>query len=265
MADLLARVFVENQTVWSVQRKPKSAAMQLRATRIFELTPPGPAFLYDTQIDKVVRAAVEREDRLPEILSQSDDLRPFFNAVTGLDCIPASHVAELLEVAWDWSTHLVMMLKNNVAELRPVQRSALVMPVIGTPGHGSLPSGHATLAALTAAVLSALLYPSGGARALMLDRLARRIAFNRVVAGVHFPMDSLVGYQLGQQLGQMFVATAYGAACPDVVNCVVNSESELREVTASQPMTLPKREKKALGLLAQMWCAAEAQLEQQRI
>ena len=265
VADLLARFFVDGTTVWAAQRVQGQPDIEIKATRLFVLQPPGTAFDYGEQIDKVVRSAIEREDRLPEILSQNTDFHAFFNCITGLDRIPAAHVAELLEVAWDWSTHLVMMLKNNVAERRPVQRSALVMPVIGTPGHGSLPSGHATLAALTSTVLSALLYPGGGPRVGMLDRLARRIAFNRVVAGVHFPMDSMVGYELGRQLGHAFVATACGAALPGSIPCPVTVDSELREEAKLARHRPPETAPAAPGLLASLWRAAQGELAQQRI
>ena len=139
------------------------------------------------------------------------------------------------------------------------------MPVIGTPGHGSLPSGHATLAALTSTVLSALLYPGGGPRVDMLDRLARRIAFNRVVAGVHFPMDSMVGYELGRQLGHAFVATACGAALPGSIPCPVTVDSELREEAKLARHRPPETAPAAPGLLASLWRAAQGELAQQRI
>jgi len=47
-----------------------------------------------------------------------------------------------------------------------------------------------------------------GDRSEQLDRLARRIAFNRVVAGVHFPVDSQAGYALGTQLARLLAALA---------------------------------------------------------
>jgi hypothetical protein len=42
-------------------------------------------------------------------------------------------------------------------------------------------------------------------------RLASRVAINRTVAGVHFPVDSIAGCLLGLTLGEYFVARCTGA------------------------------------------------------
>lgn len=201
-----------------------------RLATVLDLLPPEGQFDYGPQIDKVVRAAVEREDRLPEILSQMADLRSFFAAVAGIAGLPLPALAELLQVATDWATLIVMRVKHGIAELRPFQRSALVMPVIPTPGHGSLPSGHATMAALYAELLAQLLYPQDDARAELLHRLACRIAYNRVVAGVHFQMDSAAGQALGLQLAALFVALAKGGEVAGW-RCPIDSQSQWSEMS----------------------------------
>jgi len=220
--ELLGRFQVLGTDLWTVDLGADPSQNAPKAFKVFEIDRQRieDAFRSDAadgrQIDKVQRAAVEREDRLPEILSQADDFWPFFESVIGLRLDSAPRLAEWLAVTQASAIHLLMALKNSVAARRPVQTSSLVMPVIPTPGHGSLPSGHATISAMNAEMLRALLYPTPDAlqleRSHALDRLARRIAFNRVVAGVHFPLDSLVGYTLGTQLARLFIALADPAA-----------------------------------------------------
>ena len=47
---------------------------------------------------------------------------------------------------------------------------------------------------------------------LQLQRLAARIAVNRTVAGVHYPVDSACGRLLGTSLGEFLVARATGGS-----------------------------------------------------
>jgi hypothetical protein len=66
---------------------------------------------------------------------------------------------------------------------------------------------------MTARVLQSLLAagPASEMRA-QLQRLAARIAINRTVAGVHFPIDSAAGRLLGHTLGSYFVHRCQGQA-----------------------------------------------------
>jgi hypothetical protein len=209
VAEVLSRLVVQGTALWWV---PLPAA-KMAATKIFTL-PNLQNYDWSDQIDKVMRAAVEREERLPEILSQASDFNAYFDAVVGISRPHPAHVSELLEVAWEVSSHVVLALKNAAAVWRPYQLSGAIHPVIATPGHGSLPSGHATVAALTACLYAMLLPRPSKERLRQLDRLARRIAFNRVVAGVHFPIDSQVGYALGTQLALAMGAAAGVTTCP---------------------------------------------------
>ena len=194
VCELLGYCVVRGNTVWHLDIAAARGKLICTPTEVISITGPATGFDYSDQIDKTLRAAVEREDRLPEILSQANDFTAFFDSITGLDTLEAPITREVLVTAWDVATHLVMRLKHELAEQRPAVRSSLICPVIATPGHGSLPSGHATIAALMSGLLSDLLvYEATHPRRFQLDALARRIAFNRVVAGVHFQMDSAAG------------------------------------------------------------------------
>lgn len=195
---------------------------------------PVPKAWYDEQIDKVLRAAVEREDRLPEILSQAEDISVFFHRLAGLSPQTTPVTCALLDLSFQWAIPLVMALKHELDAPRPDVASTRILPVIDTPAHGAMPSGHATIAALYAKLLNALLFEHAGLedhpRARQIDRLSRRIAFNRTVAGVHFPIDNRVGHALGLQLAAHFQALATGSQHPARYGMTMaDGKIELRE------------------------------------
>ena len=206
---VLGRFQVHGRALWMLDPGRGGAPSAVRATKVLEFQVPQQPGFWEDQLDKVLRAAVEREDRMPEVLSQASDIWPFFESVIGFRRAALPRTDELLNIAHDAALHLTMGLKHGVHQQRPLHLSSRVMPLVATPAHGSLPSGHATLATLTSVMISGLLYSARGQstylqeRQWQLDRLARRIAFNRVVAGVHFPADSVAGYALGVQLAQL--------------------------------------------------------------
>ena len=100
-----------------------------------------------------------------------------------------------------------MRFKHALACPRPIDYSPAIQPIIPVPGHGSLPSGHATEAFMVAHLLEILL-PGGYEYRRYLQPLAFRTSINRTVAGVHFPIDSHAGRCLGQSLIEHFVYLA---------------------------------------------------------
>lgn len=267
--DLLGRFHVLGRTLWVLEPRLGLPVPTVQPTPIYSLDGPTPPIDRDEQVDKVVRAATEREDRLPEILSQAANFWSFFESVTGVSLAQAPTFAELLAVVDDSALHLLMLLKHACAVRRPVQESSLVMPVIATPGHGSLPSGHATMAALTAELLHQMLYRRDPARTAQLDRLARRIAFNRVVAGVHYPMDSQAGYALGVQLARLLAALA-GATRrtprPLRMGDILVAPFELKEVDPRPPVPAPGGYVLSpVATLRALWRQAQAELDELRV
>jgi hypothetical protein len=112
--------------------------------------------------------------------------------------------------------YVEMRFKHALACYRPVEYDAQVQPMITTPGHGSFPMGHATQTYAVSYVLKQLLlldastYPEHHWVLDQLDRLSARITTNRVIAGVHFPVDSMAGRMLGVALGEYFVGCCNG-------------------------------------------------------
>src|SRR5262249_9504289 len=90
-------------------------------------------------------------------------------------------------------------------------------PMIASPLHASLPSGHATENFLCARLLIELLKDTKGNGTLddlwtkQLMRLAARIAINRTIAGLHFPVDSAAGALLGLTLSEYLIGLFTGA------------------------------------------------------
>jgi membrane-associated phospholipid phosphatase len=143
---------------------------------------------------------------MEEIVTQVTLPYSYFAAVLNLQ--PGRHrfTYELLAAVWRLSTLVVMQFKHRFGIQRPADRSPLVQPVLLTPGHGAYPAGHATQAHFAAEVLKQLLGIAGAQddRVEQLDRLAARIAENRVVAGLHFKEDIDAGRTLGEALAGYF-------------------------------------------------------------
>lgn len=165
--------------------------------------------IFKQQLDLVANYAELREDRGAEVLAQTGGGAAFWASIVGLTAHRHKYTLELLDLAMSLATHVEMRFKHAFACPRPVDLSPQIQPMIPTPGHASWPSGHATEAYMTCAVLQAVI-PHGDKYREQLERLAARIAVNRTVAGVHYPVDSAVGRLLGTSLAEFFVARCLG-------------------------------------------------------
>lgn len=125
-------------------------------------------------------------------------------------------------------------MKHLCTVPRPVDLSPQIQPMILTPGHSAYPSGHATEAFAFATIFAALRLAGEGTAnsalietllgkltpvvetasdtdpVILLYRLAARIADNRTIAGVHYPVDSAHGGVLGLAVTLAFVAHCLG-------------------------------------------------------
>jgi membrane-associated phospholipid phosphatase len=214
-------------------RPGASPAHLVRAeSDLVSLTPPEGAKIAEQMAD--VRAAMDlRADRLPEIIAQTDGFAAFFAAQMPFGPNRRPYTAHLIGAMHDTVVGVEQRMKHLCSVPRPVDLSPQIQPMIQTPGHSAYPSGHATEAFAHATLLAALRLsattPDAGlieallARlspaaetapvtdpVILLYRLAARIADNRTVAGVHYPVDSAHGALLGLGVTLAFIGHCLG-------------------------------------------------------
>jgi hypothetical protein len=126
--------------------------------------------------------------------------------VTGLNVQRHRWTFEFLSIALSLLIPVEVRFKHALGCHRPVEFSPQVQPIITTPGHGTFPMGHAAQAFMLAYVVEKLFnLRAPDPRIKQLQRQAARISINRVIAGVHFPVDAIVGRALGQTMGEFFL------------------------------------------------------------
>ena len=196
---------------------------------------PTPAIFLD-QLALVESYADLRPDRAAEIVSQLGVPHAFFGSIAYLHPERTRWTMELIYTALRFAYTVVMRIKYALACRRPHEYSPQIQPIIACPLHGSLPSGHATEAFMFAHLLAVLSTDEGSLHGqdgkLQIDgkivriddqevtlrsvwvnqlmRQAARIAINRTVAGVHFPVDSVAGILLGLTLAEYVVRRCAG-------------------------------------------------------
>jgi membrane-associated phospholipid phosphatase len=199
----------------AVNGQDGTATLTLNGAEICAITRPLPQ-VFRQQLALVRAYADLRGDRIPEIIIQDADILSFFGALAHLNPSRRKHTLELLELVQSIAVVVEMQVKHLCRAARPVDWSDRVQPVIQTPDHSAFPSGHATEAFALATVLHQLRAGQGpeqatAQRPLPLEyTLAHRIAANRVVAGLHFPVDSAAGALLGCAIGAAIVALSTG-------------------------------------------------------
>ena len=196
------------------------AVLQLRAASapLVTMIRPDKAF-FESQLPIVASWAELREDRASEILVQMTPQLPFWTSVVNLNPSRTSKTLEIIDLALAFASTVVLRFKQAMACPRPADYSALIQPIVPTPGHSAYPSGHSTEAHMIAFVLPKLITSNLQEQAhyaLQLERLAARIAINRTVAGLHFPADSHAGRVLAKSLAEYFIYMCSGAVAGDV-------------------------------------------------
>ena len=187
-----------------------SLALALDGNPIATVAKPDEGFLA-RQLVFVRTYADLRPDRIPEILEQTGDILSFFGGGALLNAGHRRRTRELMIAAQQAVISVCAELKHRAFSPRPIDFDPRVCPVIQTPDHSTYPSGHSMEAFALATVLHRLMTGGAPDPEAALFRIAHRIAVNRTVAGVHFPVDSAAGAVAGCMIGEAMHALATGA------------------------------------------------------
>jgi hypothetical protein len=126
-----------------------------------------------------------------------------------VDLNPTSmrHTLEWLGLGLRLAYRVLQPVKHYLGCPRPAHYAPGIQPVIRPRRFLAFPSGHATEAFMMARLLAHLAgVKSGDELDSQLQRMATRIANNRVVAGVHFHIDSVAGRMVGESLAEYYIS-----------------------------------------------------------
>lgn len=209
-----------------------------------------------------------RASRQAEVLSQIPPPLPYFAMVMNLQAGRHERTVELLQAALQCAFTVGMRFKHCFGAARPTEHSSEILPMIEVPRHPSYPAGHAIEAHVSAHLLAAISGaprdPAASTQYRLLRRLADRIAENRIVAGVHFPVDCAFGRLIGDALGGFLVAACDGTSAwrgasfaPSVQGAAFAPSERVfgDDATATEQGTVDAR----LPVLRELWRLARAE------
>jgi len=88
--------------------------------------------------------------------------------------------------------------------IRPPQLDPAIVPLFPVPNFPSYPSNHSTFSAAKSEML-AYLFP---VHADFIRAVGKEAGDSRIWAGIHYPIDNVVGVQLGKSVAQIFITWA---------------------------------------------------------
>jgi membrane-associated phospholipid phosphatase len=119
------------------------------------------------------------------------------------DAPAVARIFTVLSTAYHDAAIAIMDAKYTYWGIRPNQYDSTFKPLIATPPFPGYPSGHATGAGMSAAVM-AYFFP---ADAKQFQQMAQDCSDSRFYAGIHFRIDNETGLHMGEALGKFVVET----------------------------------------------------------
>jgi PAP2 superfamily len=158
---------------------------------------PAPAAISQNDIDQLLILAVtERPEALGEIIQQDQNLQLSWMQLMMMEASTHPCTFLLMKLAARVGETLMMYYKRQFTRPRPSQVCPTLFPPVAVPAHGSYPAGHALIGQLTSLCLQEVVPNRGPA----LLELARRAAFNRMIAGLHYQSDIDAGVIVANQI-----------------------------------------------------------------
>ena len=152
----------------------------------------------------VYLSMAERPRRLPEIVRQADDIRPYFYSLLGGNMVGKAASSALIETGLAVGLMVAMHFRYKFNRARPWQIYPPLLPPVTTPAHPSYPNGHALQSLIIAKSLALATHNALEQPALA---MARRIGENREVAGVHFLSDRVASQKLAGPVMELLKKT----------------------------------------------------------
>ena len=179
------------------------------------------------EVLRILELSLERDDRFAEILDQDDGAGAINYWMGMLKIDPSRHPGTnlMVHVGRRIGEHVSMCLKGFFRSPRPSQVAPSITPMIDPPATPSFPAGHAVQSYLISYMLAYSLADSSGNTNLPqhslpsptasmetflatkppsgpLFDLAARVSENRVVAGLHYPIDIRAGRAIATKIFQ---------------------------------------------------------------
>lgn len=203
--------FMQLRPTWFAELRMEAESVWIKWKRANEQTAVNILELEPALLD-IIDAAGEREDRFAEILHQRDaeGCITYWMGMLGIESAKHPNTYQLIRVARKLGEMIVMCLKAEINAARPSQICPAIVPAFDPPRTASYPSGHALQSYLISYFLRRVMpnMPQSAKPTTWeephegLFALARRVADNRVIAGVHFDIDNKAGFFIAKKVDE---------------------------------------------------------------